>query len=309
MPTIAGPEEIPQVELMLEGANEFVASEDLSPEMVAAVCREGFLPMGLRLPGLPLLLIKSHLQRYVLSFDDLHVPRNAVRYAKGLTIYRDHHFTKTLTATIDYHPDVWIIPELRRTFEELHRNPIDRVQTRSVEVYSGDRLVAGEVGYVVGSVYTSLSGFHLQNGAGTVQMVSLAGILIEEGATFWDVGMEAEYKTRLGAHPVERSLFRNLYRSAVTANAESTGVGSAPADGDATAATGADRRGVAAGTGNTPADDDATASPHAALPKAEAAASDRQRATLKEGRPCLPIVTELRRRERNTGPTDRHQKE
>lgn len=251
MPTIAGRDELPRVAALLEGGDEFVASEDLSPEMVAAVCREGYLPMGLRLPGLSLLLIKSHLFRYVLSFEDLHIPRNTMRYARGLTIYRDRHFAQTLAATVDYHPDEWIIPELRRTFEVLHREPIAGVQTRSVEVYAGETMVAGEVGYVVGSVYTSLSGFHLRNGAGTAQIVSLAGILIEAGAPFWDMGMEAEYKTRLGARPVERTVFRDLYRLV-----------------------------TASGTGSFVADTE-------------------------EGRRCLPIVTELRQRERSIGPRDR----
>lgn len=58
--------------------------------------------------------------------------------------------------------------------------------SRSVgRVRGGCRLVAGEVGYSVGLLYTSLSGFCDQPSAGSVQMACTAALLATRGATLW----------------------------------------------------------------------------------------------------------------------------
>src|SRR6056297_1610200 len=85
MPVIDSIADVPTVADLLEAdGDEFCACEDLRPEMIATVCREGFLPMGLALPGLPILLIKSHHYRAVLDLSRLHVSRSVRRHARGL---------------------------------------------------------------------------------------------------------------------------------------------------------------------------------------------------------------------------------
>jgi hypothetical protein len=49
----------------------------------------------------------------------------------------------------------------------------------------GYRLVAGEVGYSVGLLYTSLSGFCDKPSAGSVQMACTAALLAARGAALW----------------------------------------------------------------------------------------------------------------------------
>lgn len=214
MPVIASPADLATVpDLLDEDGDEFCACEDLRPEMVAAVCREGFLPMGLELPELPLLLVKSHRHRAILDFQRLHVQRNVRRYARDLSIFVNRHFSDTIDAVVETHGDGWLIPPLVAAFTALHRHPYQGVQTHSVEVYHGEMLVAGEIGYCSRGVYTSLSGFHRRNGAGTVQMVALAALLRAEGVRFWDLGMEAAYKLNLGAEMIPRREFLALYRS------------------------------------------------------------------------------------------------
>lgn len=74
----------------------------------------------------------------------------------------------------------------------------------SVEVWSEGKLVAGELGYVVGSIYTSLTGAYTLEGAGGVQLVALGKLLEKLGFSIWDFGMEMNYKIELGASSVPR---------------------------------------------------------------------------------------------------------
>jgi hypothetical protein len=68
-------------------------------------------------------------------------------------------------------------------------------------------LVAGELGYSVGAVYTSLTGFATESGTGTVQLTCLGRWLEASGFLLWDLGMEMEYKFDLGAVLVPRHSF------------------------------------------------------------------------------------------------------
>jgi len=216
LPVIEGADELPRVpDLVERWGTEFVACEDISPAMVAAVCRAGYLPMALDLPGLPVLLVKSHDYRSVLRFPALHVPRNARRYARGLRMFVDRHPRQTVGAIVESYEDRWLTPSLVDALLKIAETPVDGVTVHSVEIYDGDRFVAGEFGYAVGRVYTSLSGFHRKNGAGTVQLVALAEMLREAGAAFWDLGMPVEYKINLGAELLPRAEFLATYRRGV----------------------------------------------------------------------------------------------
>ncbi|UKK01915.2 arginyltransferase [Theileria orientalis] len=77
----------------------------------------------------------------------------------------------------------------------------------SVEVWHENKLVAGEIGFVNGSMYTSISGFHKMNNSGNFQLVALAAILHFNGFKLWDLGMEIPYKIEMGAKTVPRREF------------------------------------------------------------------------------------------------------
>ena len=197
--------QVPQ--LLAQRGEEFCTAIDFTPAFVAAVCHSGYLPMGEQVGEFPILLIKSHHQRCVLEFANLHLSRKLKRHARGLTFAINQNFRACLRAIVDHHPSTWLIEPLCNAFIQLHHHPQSNVALHSFEIYNDAQLVAGEVGYSTGAIYTSLAGFHTQNGAGSVQLALLGQVLAHSGFAFWDLGMELPYKRQLGADMVHRRPF------------------------------------------------------------------------------------------------------
>eukprot|EP00392_Amoebophrya_sp_AT5.2_P000359 g359.t1 len=97
-----------------------------------------------------------------------------------------------------------------------------RVDFWSVELFDEEgRMVAGELGYTNGGIYTSLTGFYRHeghrtaaaaSGAGSAQLYLLGDWLIARGVQVWDLGMDLPYKAELGARVVSREDWLELVR-------------------------------------------------------------------------------------------------
>ena len=98
----------------------------------------------------------------------------------------------------------------------LHERGSTHVKMRTFEVWdkTTGALVAGELGYACGDVYTSLSGFSRMASAGAVQCAATAKLLARSGYALWDLGMELPYKTKLGAQLLPRDAFLKRLRQA-----------------------------------------------------------------------------------------------
>lgn len=207
--------------LAAAGADEFAFFPFIDSDAVERAALGRFMPMGLsvELEGrrCDLLLPKLHLERCLLDPCDTRVTRTARRESRRYSLSVNRAFGAVLSSCVATHGADWLVGDLERTFLELHEQRFQRrVAFVSVELWvgSGPDLVAGEIGYVVGGAYASLTGYTARSGAGTVQLMALGGLLAKLGLRVWDLGMAMDYKLALGGRALPRESFmRELDRA------------------------------------------------------------------------------------------------
>ncbi|EEY53301.1 uncharacterized protein PITG_06942 [Phytophthora infestans T30-4] len=187
---------------------------------------EGFLPIASEFQDKCFLLPKLHRQRCVLLIKanaPEHVPKIVRKRAKKFKFVLNRDFNGVVEGCHEKHGIPWLYPPIVESFKTLFQAGNDgvelypgcKVRFFTVELYdtTTDTLVAGELGYTVGSVYTSLTGFSRANGAGTVQLHALSKFLYLAGFKMWDLGMSMDYKMGLGAKDLDRDDFLDeLYK-------------------------------------------------------------------------------------------------
>ena len=201
--------------------------------------------------GRTIVLPKLHRRRCVIrltpSPSDFHLSKSTKKKARRYEVTLNRDFEGVVRGCHEQHGQNWLYEEVVQAFRSMHsrtvqdqgegdqgqghgqgvpamlfdppdtaRRPSGIVPVRlySVEVYNVEsgRLVAGELGYTVGSIYTSLTGFSCEDSAGSVQLAVLGRRLEQCGFDLWDMGMDMEYKERLGAHGMHRADFIRLVR-------------------------------------------------------------------------------------------------
>lgn len=190
-------------------------TDNWSSSFYSKLAFEGFISTCLFDKGLGQHVLLPEMQRAyaVLDWENLHIPRNIQKKRGRLTQYslRIHRSLDKLSSSIrQYHPSCWLTLHYQKLLEEINRET-PTVSVISVELQNPEmKTIAGELGYIIGRTYTSLTGFsnRISLSPGTVQMIALARILEIKGMAFWNLGHpQMEYKTRLGARILERKDF------------------------------------------------------------------------------------------------------
>lgn len=215
----------------LPGGGEFLLAElkadEKTPAVIAILIWHGYLPMAGDLMGSRMLLPKIHHRRCVLAPADVHVGRKVRRKAKGFHLTIGTAWSQVVTAIQQFtftmvKGDCWLSDELARAYEAVtgvnSKWRRGGVRFHSIELWHTEsgKLVAGEIGYTCGSIYSSCTGFALKeeySGAGSVQLAALGRWLAKSGFAIWDLGMELDYKLELGGQLVPRKEWIRTVRS------------------------------------------------------------------------------------------------
>lgn len=202
-------------EVIRNNLDEFCWSLYFEPEFLVRLFYSGFLPIArdLGLPNDPVycLLPKLHFKRSVIDVENFQVSSSKRKKLNksfpGCRVSVDASFEQVINFCLSQHGDNnWLFPPLRKALSHINSHSGNGpVKVHSVEFTDPDgRIIAGDIGYEIGSIYTSMTGFYSASGAGSALLYSLASWLKLKGFTTWDLGMEMDYKRDLGAKVLNR---------------------------------------------------------------------------------------------------------
>ena len=139
------------------------------------------------------LLPKIHHKRCLLTVESFKVKRTVKKRSKKYELTIDKCFQRVCGKVVEQFGHNWLCPPLIKVLFDIHQNNgrnFQDITVHSVELWKGNRLVAGELGVIIGTIYTSLTGFKLgdEPGCGSVQLYSLFSHLFTKSIDLIDLG-------------------------------------------------------------------------------------------------------------------------
>lgn len=201
--------------------NNYYWSDDWSVEFYKQLAYEGFITTTFDTPDGLVLLPELQYEYAVLNFNNLHISKKVKKLinSDNYTLSFNTKFDELLEKFKLYHKDNWIRGEYIDILQSIYKQKDKQINILSVELNCNKtgNLIAGEVGYAIGSIYTSLSGFSTKektyNNCGNLQLVLLAKFLNENNFSFWNLGHPyMDYKKKLGCDILSRDDFLELWR-------------------------------------------------------------------------------------------------
>lgn len=110
----------------------------------------------------------------------------------------------------------WITPGMKRAYRRLHKLG----RAHSVEVWEGERLVAGVYGVDPGGAFSAESMFHLVPNASKLALVHLMEYLHARGVDWIDIQVETPHMKGMGAKLVPKAEFLDLLKVALERGVE-----------------------------------------------------------------------------------------
>lgn len=209
-PSSAGPEEPPKTAWAFPsrarlakvppGVEVIGAGADLAPGTLLAGYRRGMFAMS---DGLQLLWWSPD-PRGVLTPDEVHFARSMHRVRNRLTASLDASFAQVLTSCADpRRPSGWITPEYMAGYLQLHQLG----WAHSIEIWHGDRLVAGLFGVEVGGLFAAESQFHEPQWGASASRLAVIALceLLAGGSRLIDVQWCTPHLAQVGVREIPRS--------------------------------------------------------------------------------------------------------
>ncbi len=191
-------------------------SDDFSAEFYIKAAKCGFITTSMYKNKKFILLPEIQFNYAILDFDNIKISKKIEKLLKT----KNYHFVvsnqlnEVCKRIKSYHKDSWLNDDYISILNRINNKVDDEFKLLSVELRQKDtnRLISGELGYKIGKVYTSLTGFttreKIYNNWGKLQLVLLNNYLKENAYSFWNLGHpQLKYKIDLGAKIYKRKTF------------------------------------------------------------------------------------------------------
>jgi Leu/Phe-tRNA-protein transferase len=196
-------------------------TDDFSAKNYIALAKAGFICVTEQHQGEELLIPEIQFNYALLDFKDLHISKKVQKllHQKKLSITLSSNLDEVYAGINLYHKNSWFSKKYLTMLKEVQALDGD-VLVKAVELRENEKLIAGEIGYIIGKTYTSLSGFSSREKSyrnyGTAQLVLLAQYLEKLGCDFWNLGHPyMDYKLALGAKIYERKDFLKRWKESI----------------------------------------------------------------------------------------------
>ena len=198
--------------------SNYYVSEDFSEDFYIHLAYYGFICTSATLQNTFYLLAEIQFEYAILDFQDLHISKKVKKLLKenNFKFTINTKFEEVISHLENYHKTNWLenkYKDLLLSLKDYKHSSID-FEIMSIELNdkNTNQLIAAEIGYKIGSTYTSLTGFSSKdknyNNWGKLQLVLLCKYLEENSFTFWNLGHPyMQYKFDLGAKTYPRDLF------------------------------------------------------------------------------------------------------
>eukprot|EP01090_Pellita_catalonica_P015514 TRINITY_DN4225_c0_g2_i1.p1 TRINITY_DN4225_c0_g2~~TRINITY_DN4225_c0_g2_i1.p1 ORF type:complete len:359 (+),score=74.51 TRINITY_DN4225_c0_g2_i1:72-1079(+) len=218
---------------------KFCLSWYFHPTLISEGAYRGLFPMAISGEPDPILALKCHTARCLISLGDpcdLHIEKRTRQKGRDFVLTVDECFQDAMDLCVKHHGENWLYPPLRKCFRYMHKNNESdkyKIKLHSIELWQiqkpteskneeqteeqeekdgnpSRKLAAVELGYTFGSIYVSLTGCKLMDSAGSIQLCAMGMMLKKRGFKLWDLGMAMDYKLRLGGKKVARFKYLSL---------------------------------------------------------------------------------------------------
>ncbi len=199
-------------------AQEYYWSSDFTADFYIAQAKAGFMAICEFIEGVEMLLPEMQRSYAAIEPKDIHISKKVAKIIKHIppNIRLSSNLDSVAKKIAMHHKNCWLTSRYLHILNSTKdRDP--NFKPISAYIEDNNRIIAGEIGYLIGSTYTSLTGFCIREKRyrnwGKVQMVLLAEKLSETGFSFWNLGHPyMPYKTALGAKIYTREQFLDRWK-------------------------------------------------------------------------------------------------